>query len=178
MTIFLTPFNSSIVWVSLSFIQSVSCWCTFDYFQSFVITNSSVVNKSVCTYYICLPTALVEQLPGDRISGSKGQCTCNCPSWGAVPFHLLPVRCGSTCLMGEQVPTLVKKNRAALDCRDRFRTKVTDGCDWWEFLRKHQDREAVLPENCSVSYKPWTSRGCHIEKAWSRRSSTQRHREL
>ena len=63
--------------MSLSFIQSVSCWCTFDYFQSFVITNSSVVNKFVCTYYICLPTALVEQLPGDRISGSKGQQICN-----------------------------------------------------------------------------------------------------
>ena len=89
-----------------------------------------MVNKFVCTYYICLPTALVEQLPGDRISGSKGQCTCNCPSCGAVPFHLLPVMCGSTCLMGKQVPMLVKKNRAALDCRDWFRTKLADGCDW------------------------------------------------
>ena len=172
--IFLTPFSSSILWVSLSFIQSVSCWWTFDYFQSFVIRNGSVVNKFVCTYYICLPTALVGQLPGEGISGSKGQCTCNCPSWGAVPFHLLSAMCGNTCPMGKQVPTLVKKNRAAFDCRDWFRTKLANGCDWWELLWKHQDRKAVFPENCSVSYKPRTSRGCHVEKAWSRR----RHREL
>ena len=94
-----------------------------------------MVNKFVCTYYICLPTALVGQLPGDGISGSKVyMCTCNCPSWGAVPFHLVPVMCGTACSMGKQVPMLVKKNRAALDCRDWFRTKLADGCNWWEFL--------------------------------------------